>query len=197
MTAFCSHTVPQMFGSIDLFINHGQGNFSRCLQWVEILVPPGTGTFLRHCTQFMVPWIEVSTRGGPVIHIDEIWDMHLQPFLHFLTLWAGAGSCWSTIHHCLWIQFPPEVVRHRITWLGRPHHSSLHRHCKNESGLHQSTKLSTKPLPTRGDDLPELLGVCLWCHNNFWHIRSHFGDWISLWYWKSFHFGGCGFLEAF
>ncbi len=49
------------------------------------------------------------------------------------------------------IQFPPNVVRHHLAWLGRPHHVFLHWCHKKESGLHQRTKLTTKPLPMRGE----------------------------------------------
>ncbi len=36
----------------------------------------------------------------------------------------------STTHFSPQIQFPPEVVRHHLTWLGGPHRSFLHRYRK-------------------------------------------------------------------
>ncbi len=99
MTAFRSHTAPQMFGPvIDWFTNHSQGNFSchlpnHSLQWVQILMPPSAGTFLEHWPQFIVQWIEVWAGGRPIIRIDEIRHMLLRPFLPFFTLRAGTESC--------------------------------------------------------------------------------------------------------
>ncbi len=178
---------------IDRFTNYGKGNFSRCLhncnlQWVEILVPLGTGTFFQHRPQFIVQWIEVWAGGGPVIRFDEIKNMLLQPFCIFFTLWASAESCWKHHSPSSMNMFLLEVVRHHLTWLGRPRYSFLHWRCKNESGLHQSMKLPTKTLVMGGGWRPLwTLRFCIWPHNNFWHIRGHFGDWISPCYWKWFH----------
>ncbi len=112
----------------------------------------------------------------------------LPPFLRFFffTSWVGAESCWKR-HLTSRIQFSSEVVRHRLTWLSELHHSFLHQHHENESGLHWSMKFPSKPLLLRKADPSEPLEFCLWSCNKFWQICGHFGDWISPWYGKSFH----------
>ncbi len=86
---------------------------------------------------------------GPVTPYDEIWDVLLQPFLLFFFFFAlsvRAESCLKHHFHLhTQIQFSAEVIRHRLIWFDRPHYLFLHWCCKNEFGLHQSTKLPTKP----------------------------------------------------
>ncbi len=114
------------------------GNFSGSLQRVEILVLPGAGTFLQPRPQFVVQRIEVWTGGEPVIHFS--WDLGCalaNHFCIFLLCEQAQNPTESMNHLCPQIQFPPEVVRHRLTWLGRPHHLFLHWHHRNESGWHR------------------------------------------------------------
>ncbi len=167
MTTFCLHISPQTFMLIiDQFTNHGQGNFSHrlhnCnLQWVKILVPLGASSFFQYQPQFIVKWIEVWAGEGPVIRFDEIWVVLLQLFLCFsLCEWAQ-NPAESTSYLGPRIQFSPEVVWHRLTWLGRPHHLFLHWCCKNESELHRSTRPPPNHYQQGCDDPSEPLGFCL------------------------------------
>ncbi len=76
-------------------------------------------------------WIEVWIGGGWVILFNEISTRSCNHCcIFFLLCERVQNPAKNTTHLRLWIQFPSEVVRHSLIWLGRPHHSFLYRHHK-------------------------------------------------------------------
>ncbi len=117
--------------------------------------------FLQYGPQFVVQWIEVWAGGGAFSFFSSLCE-------------RMQNHAESTTHLSPQIQFPPEVIRHHLTWLSKPHHLFLHRHRKNEFGLHRSMAFPHQTITNRRGWWPPRF--CLWAHNNFWNIYGYFGE---------------------